>query len=474
MGRPAVGALGPALRPRPAPAVSSSQFEGARAGRDGFCGVRAQRNDDACLINLSRPPSLDKLIIVRTPLDSPFSPGSDTVPQVWAGRTPQLSDWRDVLRPRRIAGIPERGRTILGEAGTGKSSLVRRIATQAAAQGDWVTPQLRIPSGSDPIKRVASALLDLAGTAGLATRRERRIAELLNRVQTVAASGVSLSLRPGEGPEPYMALTDLLVEIGLAAERRGDVMVLVHIDEAQNIHDSNALSQLLIALGDSLTFEHEARAPGGLSVSRGLPIAVYLTGLPEFAEIAGAREGATFARRFQTSILGAIDDDALMTALQPLVTQGWETPSDHGAQRVFMEPAAQRRIVALACGEPFLFQLAGERAWYAGTGDVITEEEVTRGWRDAAQEAEAHVLRILDRLPAREREFVEAMAALEPEDRTLTNISRQLGHKAVTAAGPTSQRLDVVRGIIQRGKPYRFQHRAVEAYLTSDWPRMAQ
>ena len=66
------------------------------------------------------------------------------------------------------------------------------------------------------------------------------------------------------------------------------------------------------------------------------------------------------------------------------------------------------------------------------------------------------------------------MAALEPEDRTLTNISRQLGHKAVTVAGPTSQRLDVVRGIIQRGKPYRFQHRAVEAYLTSDWPRMAQ
>nr|WP_232618772.1 ATP-binding protein [Schaalia meyeri] len=82
---------------------------------------------------------------MRTPLDSPFSPGSDTVPHVWAGRVEQLSDWRDVVRPRRRAGIHERGRTILGEAGSGKSALVRKIARSAAAEGDWTTPQLRTP-----------------------------------------------------------------------------------------------------------------------------------------------------------------------------------------------------------------------------------------------------------------------------------------------------------------------------------------
>ena len=117
------------------------------------------------MINLSKQVIVDKLITMRTPLDSPFSPGSDTVPLVWAGRIEHLSDWRDVLRPRRAAGIHERGRTILGEAGSGKSSLVRRIASEASEEGDWVTPQLRIPSGSDPIKRVASALLTLADTA---------------------------------------------------------------------------------------------------------------------------------------------------------------------------------------------------------------------------------------------------------------------------------------------------------------------
>lgn len=408
---------------------------------------------------------------MRSPLDSPFSPGSDTVPEVWAGRTSHLSDWRDVLRPRRAAGLHERGRTILGEAGSGKSSLVRRIAREASQSGDWATPQLRIPSGTDPLKRVASALLDLSSAAGLAAAREQRIGDLLRRVETVAASGVSLSVRAQDGPEPYIALTDLLIEIGRAAIRHGDVVVVIHIDEVQNIGDENARSQLLIALGDALTHEEPIDVPGGLRIERGLPIAVYLTGLPEFADMTGARKGATFARRFRTTTLGAIDDDALMSALQPFVTEGWPIADDAGGVgRVYMEPAAQRAVVELAHGEPFLFQIAGERAWYAGTDDLITAEHVRTGWRDAAPEAEAHVQRILDRLPPRERHFLEAMAALPPEERTLTNIARSMGYERTTDAGPTAQRLDLTRGIIRRGRPYDFRHRAVGAYLTSEWP----
>ena len=208
-----------------------------------------------------------------------------------------------------------------------------------------------------------------------------------------------------------------------------------------------------------------------MRIERALPIAVYLTGLPEFADMTGARKGATFARRFRTTTLGAIDDDALMSALQPFVTGGWPIADDAGGVgRVFMEPAAQRAIVEFAHGELFLFQLAGERAWYAGTDDLITAEHVRTGWRDAAPEAEAHVQRILDRLLPRERHFLEAMAALPPEERTLTNIARSMGYERTTDAGPTAQRLDLTRGIIRRGRPYDFRHRAVGAYLTSEWP----
>lgn len=408
---------------------------------------------------------------MRTPLDSPFSPGSDTVPKVWAGRTSQLNDCRDVLRPRRLAGIHERGRTILGEAGSGKSSLVRRIAREATEAGDWATPQLRIPSGTDPIKRVASALLDLSSTAGLSSAREKRIGDLLRRVETVAASGISLSVRVQDGPEPYTALTELLIEIGRAAMRRQNVMVMLHIDEVQNIADEHARSQLLIALGDALAYEETVALPGGPQVDLALPIAVYLTGLPEFEDMAGAQAGAAFARRFQTVTLDAIDDADLTAALQTFVTEGWPVATEAGgAERVFLAADAQRAIVERARGEPFLFQLAGERAWYAGTDNLITAEHVKAGWRNAAPEAEAHVQRILDRLPARERQFIEAMAELAPEERSLTNIARKAGYEKATDAGPTAQRLDRTRRIIHRGRPYRFQHRAVEARLTSNWP----
>jgi hypothetical protein len=247
--------------------------------------------------------------------------------------------------------------------------------------------------------------------------------------------------------------------------------VLIHIDEVQNITSDGALSQLLIALGDAIAHEEAVTAPGGIRVHRSLPIAVYLTGLPEFADMAGARTGATFARRFKTTTLTALDDDDLASALQPFIVDGWSVPDDSGGVgRVHMEPDAAWAIVELCRGEPFLFQLAGEQAWYAGSSDLITRAQVLSGWRAARSEAVAHVERILDRLPAREREFVQTMAELPAEERTLTRIAKEMGLTKATDAGPTSQRLDSVRGIIGRGKPYTFRHRAVEAYLSGDWP----
>lgn len=409
---------------------------------------------------------------MRTALDNPFTPGSDVVPAVWAGRLGQLQDWDAVVRPRRVAGLSERGRTILGEAGLGKSTLVRRIAAQAASRGDWVTPQLRIPMGADPLKAVAAAILTLADRAALPAAREARVRELLQRVRTVAASGISLTLDRAAGPEPYTALTDLLVEVGRSALAQGNA-VLVHVDEVQNITDEETLSQLLVCLGDAIAHEIQVTAPGDVALTRVLPIAVYLTGLPEFADMAGARKGATFARRFATTTLAPIADDDLRMALQEFVTPGWAVPDDRGGTtRIRMEPDAADTIVRLCCGEPFLFQLAGERSWYAGTEPIITAEDVLEGWEAARPEAAAHVERILERLPKRERQLVEAMAALEPKDRTATMIAKTMGFDSATQVGPTTQRLDRIRGIIDRGRLYTFRHRAVEAYLTSPWPEV--
>ncbi|MFT4264563.1 MAG: AAA family ATPase [Nocardioides sp.] len=408
---------------------------------------------------------------MRRPVDNPFTPGADAVPTVWAGRSRQIGDWESILRPRRASGIYERGRTILGEAGLGKSTLVRRIAAEARRQGDWTTDQIRIPLGTDPLKAVASALLRLADEAGLAAQRERGIKDTLSRVRSVELAGVGLSVDGGGEPAPHTALTAILVELGIAAIRR-DAVVLVHIDEVQNITDGTSLSQLLIGLGDALAHQHTIEVPGGTTQAY-LPIAVYLTGLPEFAEMTAARKGATFARRFDTTTLVPLDDEDLALALRPFVAEGWPVPDEHGGEaRITMTPEAADAIVRLCCGEPFLFQFAGARAWYAGTGDVITLDDVETGWRDSRREAESHVERILDRLPERERQLLEVMAALPAADRSATAIAQAMGFATAAQAGPTAQRLDTVRGIIDRGKPYAFRHRAVEAYLTSDWPEI--
>lgn len=101
---------------------------------------------------------------------------------------------------------------------------------------------------------------------------------------------------------------------------------------------------------------------------------------------------------------------------------------------------------------------------------VITREDVHGGWGAARHEARSHVERILNRLPARETAFLDAMAHLHPEDRTLSEIAKRAGYARAADAGPVWQRLDAVRGIIERGRPYTFRHRAVEALLTSEWP----
>lgn len=408
---------------------------------------------------------------MREPVDSPFSPGADTPPRIWAGRNQQLSDWTTILRPRRLDGVDDRGRTFLGEAGVGKSSLVRTIADDAESRGDWVTEQIRIPLGGDPLKRIAGELLNLANRAGLSTRPRKQLKETLTRVSSIAAFGVSLGLRDGqEGDEPYVALTKLLVELGRAAAAQG-VMVMVHLDEVQNITDDAVLSQVLTALGDALSTQISVTMPGGREIRRYLPLAVYLTGLPEFEDMAHAQQGATFARRFLTNTLRPVTDDDMAAALQGIVVDGWEVPDGNGGtSRVFLDPDARDAVIELSKGEPFLFQLAGAYGWYAGDSDTITRDDVLTGWSLVESEAVSHVRRILDRLPEKERTFIEAMAQLDPEERTLTAIAAAAGYSTPQQTGAVPRRLDQVRGIIERGRNYTFRHRAVEAYLTTDWP----
>ncbi|MFT4187532.1 MAG: hypothetical protein QM621_03010 [Aeromicrobium sp.] len=117
-----------------------------------------------------------------------------------------------------------------------------------------------------------------------------------------------------------------------------------------------------------------------------------MTGLQDFTDLAEARKGATFTRRFATAILEPISDADLRTALHPFVREDYQAEdSDHHVQ---MAPDAADLIVRLCCGEPFLFRLVGYQAWNAGSGDVITTDDVRRGRATARPEASMHLERV--------------------------------------------------------------------------------
>lgn len=68
-----------------------------------------------------------------------------------------------------------------------------------------------------------------------------------------------------------------------------------------------------------------------------------------------------------------------------------------------------------------------------------------------ARGARRHVERSIERLPQLERALVEALASLDPEDRSLSRAADVVGRRP-TELATTARRLED-RGIIERGAP---------------------
>lgn len=69
---------------------------------------------------------------------------------MWAGRHAELADAEVALR-RRLQGIYDGGRVVLGEYDIGKGALVNRVAQEAADAGHWVADPVRAAAcGSCP------------------------------------------------------------------------------------------------------------------------------------------------------------------------------------------------------------------------------------------------------------------------------------------------------------------------------------
>ena len=101
--------------------------------------------------------------------------------------------------------------------------------------------------GTDPVKRVASALLELSSKAGLASAREKRIGELLHRVEAVAVSGISLSIHASEVPEPCMAPARERESLQAMAELKPEERSLTNIDRKTGYRKTTVAGFMLVS-----------------------------------------------------------------------------------------------------------------------------------------------------------------------------------------------------------------------------------
>ncbi len=370
---------------------------------------------------------------IRTAVNNPFAPGSGSVPEVWVGRDDELADVDRRLVPRRRAGLFERGRAFLGDPGIGKSVLVNRIADELIADGNLVTPPLRLAGGRDPLAALAGALEPLTATG---ERGATRVTDAIGRVRDVGLLGARVSVTaPAE--DRYASLAALLDAILDHAEAH-DRLLAIRIDEIQNL-SGDPLSQLLTILGDALEATTTSRGPAGDTHVRHRPLIVLLSGLPSFTKQA-ADAGATFARRFATAYLEPFDDLEIRAALRFTFDDGFDVLTDDGPAKVHIEDAAIDEIVAACLGEPFLFQLAGAAAWDADVTAVITAEDVRAGWARARREVHAHVRSRTDGLTELQRSVLTA-AAGAPQGADGTRIAQSIGRSASSDIGSTLQAL---------------------------------
>ena len=395
---------------------------------------------------------------VRTAVNNPFEPGSGAVPTVWVGRDDELADVEHRLVPRRTLGLFERGRTYLGDPGLGKSVLVNRIADERRATGDLVAGPLRLARGRDPLVAMADALLPLASAGD---RFAARVEAALDRVRELGLLGATLGL-DAQVEDRYRSLAELLTGLGeVAAET--DRLLVLRVDEVQNLA-GDRLSQLLTLLGDLLEQRSPTTDVTGQVVEEYLPVIVLLSGLPQFPERA-AEAGATFSRRFATTYLQPFDDDEVRAALTYAFADGFEVLTAQGPARVGLEVAAREELITRCLGDPFLFQLAGAAAWDAGSGPLITADEVSAGWTRARREVDAHLRSRLTGLTELQLTVLAAAARLADPLADGTEIARAAGRRTSSDIGSTLQGLVAKHLLALEPGGYRVVSRAVAREL---------
>lgn len=373
---------------------------------------------------------------------NPYTPGGR--PRVFVGRDAERAQLRDRLA--RVIAFGEMAGPLLvvtGPRGLGKTSLLRDIADQAAADGfvvAWVAGVKRRPILRDVLQSVTGALERADVLAEPRTRS--RIKEY--EVQLHFGVGrVGAKFEP-QGTTDAPPLSQYAVEAFFetasnAVRERGGAGLLVLIDELhapvepRSTRDSTAdpEAQYEIALLLNVIQNMDAQRER-------FPLAVIGAGLPQTMGL--LTRAATFGERAHEIVLAEFDERTSQEALtEPAAQLG-----------VRWEPDAVADAVESAAGYPQALQIVGSAVWEAARPERdgrITAEHVVASAAAFEQRVSTMFHTRWDVASPAERAFLRAMAEVDEPVVHRRDLADRLGVTSDELSVP--RRSLITKGIIE-------------------------
>lgn len=345
------------------------------------------------------------------PVRNPFEPGAGTRPPELAGRDDIITD-ADIALQRVLRGRQGKCHIMLGLRGTGKTVLLNKIESLAEGHGhvtsfieapdDGSLAQLLYPHLVKALQKLSpiEAAKGLVNKAQCAVRSFASIFEL-----KYGDYSISVDPEPGVADSGILEqdLIDVFLAIGHAAQA-GDKAWTLFIDELQYLNKEE-LSALIVAL-------HR-------SGQRGLPVMLFAAGLPQIAGLSG--DAKSYAERlFNFRAIGPLSEpDASAAIREPIKEEG---------ERI--TEAALMEIVNVTHGYPYFLQEWGFQAWNLAENSPINAETVIEASDAAIKRLDDGFFRVrFDRLTAKEREYVQAMADLGKGPYRSSDVAQKLDVK---------------------------------------------
>lgn len=338
------------------------------------------------------------------PVRNPYAPGAGQRPPELAGRDAQLAAF-DVTLERVVRGRPERSVVLVGLRGVGKTVLLGAMRS-AAVRAGWGTGKLEARPDAPLRGPLAAALHQAVRELGLPPGEAADHA--LGVVKAFAQHGLAQpGERPGKGRARNLGITvpavvgradsgdveidlvELFTDLGGVAADVG-TGIAVFCDEMQDLRPDD-VTALCAAV-------HE------ISQAR-LPVVVVGAGLPHLPGVLAAAKSYS-ERLFRYVLVDRLDRAAADAALARPAAE----------EEADFAPEALAALYDTTGGYPYFVQAYGKAVWDVAPRSPVTAADVAV----AAPEAEADLAvgffgSRFDRATPGEREYLRAMADLEPD-----------------------------------------------------------